>query len=168
MSRRLALVAIALLSLGAVGTAYFTQHVWGMQPCPWCVLQRAIFVLVAALALLAAVLPGMLQTLSLVGVMAVADAGIVAAVWQHFVAAESESCALTLADRIMSGLGLDALWPDVFMATATCAEAKVKLFGMPYEFWSGALFLLISAAATLLLVAGLRRRPPRYAQARRR
>ena len=168
MSRRLALLAIALLSLGAVAAAYFTQHTWGMQPCPWCVLQRAIFVLVAALALLAALLPGLLQTLGLAGVVAAADAGIAAAVWQHFVAAEAESCTLTLADRIMSGLGLDAWWPEVFMATATCAEAKVKLWGMPYEFWSGALFLLISAAATLLLVAGLRRRAPRYARARRR
>jgi disulfide bond formation protein DsbB len=168
VSRRLALLAIALLSLGAVGAAYYTQHVWGMQPCPWCVLQRAIFVLVAALALLAALLPGMLQTLGLAWVVAAADAGIAAAVWQHFVAAEAESCTLTLADRIMSALGLDALWPEVFMATATCAEAKVKLWGLPYEFWSGALFTLISAAATLLLVAGLRRRPLARVQGRRR
>jgi disulfide bond formation protein DsbB len=167
VSRRLALVAIALLSLGAVGAAVFTQHVWGMQPCPWCVLQRAIFALVAALALLAALLPGALQTLGLAGVVVAADAGIAAAGWQHFVAAEQASCVMTLADRIMSGLGLDALWPEVFMATAACAE-KVKLFGMPYEFWSGALFTLIGAAATLLLVASLRRRPPARMQGRRR
>ena len=58
MNRRLLLVAIALLSLGAVGAALLTQHVWGMQPCPWCVLQRAIFCLIAIAALLGALLPG--------------------------------------------------------------------------------------------------------------
>lgn len=152
MTRRPWLLAIALLSLAAVGAAVFTQYVWNMQPCPWCVLQRALFVLTAAIALVAMVLPGWLQTMGVGAVMLTADAGIAAAAWQHFVAAESESCALTLADRIMGWVGLDALWPDVFMATASCAEAKVKLAGMPYEFWSGALFVLISGVAVLLLV----------------
>jgi disulfide bond formation protein DsbB len=34
----------------AVGIALFTQHGLGMQPCPWCVLQRLIFLAIAALA----------------------------------------------------------------------------------------------------------------------
>ena len=42
--------------------------------------------------------------------------------------------------RIVGTLGLDERWPQVFMATASCAEAKVKLMGLPYEAWSGMLF----------------------------
>ena len=60
--------------------------------------------------------------------------------WQHFVAARSASCNLTLADRIVNATGLDALLPDVFEARASCADAAVVLLGVPYEFWSGALF----------------------------
>ena len=157
MNRRLLLVGIALLCLGAVSAAVFTQHVWGMQPCPWCVLQRAIFGLIAIVALLGALLPGALQLLGVVLVMVVADLGVAAALWQHFVAAEQASCVMTLADRIMGASGLDALWPEVFMATAACAE-KVRLFGMPYEFWSGSLFAMISVVAVWLLVQGLKRR----------
>ena len=157
MNRRLLLVAIALLSLGAVGAALLTQHVWGMQPCPWCVLQRAIFCFIAIAALLGALLPGALQLLGVALVMLVADLGIAAALWQHFVAAEQASCVMTLADRIMGASGLDALWPEVFMATAACAE-KVDLFGLPYEFWSGSLFAIISLVALWLLVQGLKRR----------
>ena len=158
MNRRGLLVGIALLCLGAVGAAVFTQYVWNMQPCPWCVLQRAIFGLTALIALAGALLPGLLQTLAVALVMIVADLGVAAALWQHFVAAEQASCALTLADRIMGASGLDALWPEVFMATATCAEAKVNLAGMPYEFWSGLLFALISIVAFWMLVLGFRRR----------
>ena len=33
---------IALVSLAAVAAALVSQHVFDMQPCPWCVLQRVI------------------------------------------------------------------------------------------------------------------------------
>ena len=64
----------------------------------------------------------------------------------------SASCNLTLADRIVSGLRLDALLPDVFQATATCADAAVDLVGVPYEFWSLALFVIVETVALWLLV----------------
>ncbi|MFN5700947.1 MAG: disulfide bond formation protein B, partial [Betaproteobacteria bacterium] len=44
----------ALLALGAVGMALVSQHVYGLQPCPWCVLQRMVFVLGAGVAVLEA------------------------------------------------------------------------------------------------------------------
>jgi disulfide bond formation protein DsbB len=147
-----------LLSLGALGAALVSQHVYDMQPCPWCVLQRVIF---AALAL--AALLGLLWR-SVVGLRVAAAAGIVlaalgaaAALWQHAVAAKSASCNLTLADRIVSGLQLDALAPQVLAATASCADAAVQLFGLPYEYWSLALFSVLGIALVIALV----RRPRR-------
>jgi disulfide bond formation protein DsbB len=74
-----------------------------------------------------------------------------AALWQHFVAASSASCNLTLADRVVRGLGLDELWPQVFAPYASCAEAAVKLGGVPYEFYSLALFVLLGALAVQVL-----------------
>lgn len=141
-----------VLPLAAVAAALVSQHVFDMQPCPWCVLQRAIFVAIAL-----AALPGLLvrgaavrrASAAVFGLLAAA--GVAAALWQHFVAASSTSCNLTLADRIMSGLGLDALAPEVFAAYASCADAAVDLFGLPYEFYSLALYLLLAAAAIALL-----------------
>ena len=43
--------------------------------------------------------------------------------------------------------GLDSRFPEVFAAYASCADAKVDLFGLPYEFWSLGLFILLAAAA---------------------
>ena len=84
---------------------------------------------------------------------ALALTGVAAALWQHFVAAKAASCDLTLADRIMGASGLDGRWPEVFMATASCADAKVDLFGLPYEFWSLVVFALIALGAIGLLSA---------------
>lgn len=139
--------ATAVVGVAAVGIALISQHVFGLEPCPWCVLQRAIFLAIALLCLLGAlwrhravrVLSGALGVL-------LALAGMAAALWQHFVAATTDSCALSLADHIVSGLHLDTLWPDVFLAGAGCADAAAHLLGIPFPFWSLALFALMGAA----------------------
>lgn len=142
----------AALSLGAVAAALFTQHALGMLPCPWCVLQRLIFVLIGAVALLGAAVGGVASRRAAAGVMLLgAAAGMAAALWQHFVAASSTSCKLTLADRIIGATGLDALLPGVFGVWASCADAAVKLLGLPYEVWSLLAFALLAAAAVRLL-----------------
>ena len=51
VSSRAVLLGIAGTALAAVVVALVTQHVFDMQPCPWCVLQRLIFVLIALVAL---------------------------------------------------------------------------------------------------------------------
>lgn len=146
-ARRALLALTALLALAAVGAAWWTQHHWDMQPCPWCVLQRLVFVAIAAAAVLGLLWPAAGAVLAAL----LALSGLAAALWQHFVAASADSCDLTLADRLMAASGLDARWPDLFMATATCAEAKVDLFGLPYEAWSGMLFIAIALAMGLAL-----------------
>jgi disulfide bond formation protein DsbB len=144
---RALLAGMAAAALAAVGAALVSQHGFDMPPCPWCVLQRLLFVLVAGAALLGLAWRRVGAGL----VLLLALAGVAAAVWQNRVAAASGSCKLTLADRIITTLGLDALAPAVFMPMASCADAAVSLAGLPYEAWSGALFLLLGAAAVLVL-----------------
>jgi protein dithiol:quinone oxidoreductase len=139
------LAAIALLSLGAVAAALVSQHVYDMQPCPWCVLQRAIFVVIALACVVGLVwrtAAGRVVSASLVSLLAAS--GVAAAAWQHFVAAKSASCNLTLADKIVTALKLDTLLPQVFSATASCADAAVNLLGVPYDFWALGLFAVLA------------------------
>ncbi len=149
LSSRSALIALALLCLAAVGAALVSQHVFDMQPCPWCILQRVIFVLIAVLLLLGAFVPGRVAWVGL-SVLA-ALAGIAAALYQHFVAAKSTSCNLTLADKIVSGIGLDKLLPPVFEVRASCADAAVDLLHVPYEFWSLGLYVVLVVGAVWAL-----------------
>lgn len=143
---------VAVVSIAAVGAALVSQHVFGMEPCPWCVLQRVIFVAIALACVIGLVLRnGFGRVLAALLVLALALSGVAAALWQHFVAAASASCNLTLADRIVSGIGVDGWMPEVFQARASCADAAVKLLGVPYEFYSLALYALIAFAALRLL-----------------
>lgn len=144
------LACIAVAGMAAVGIALISQHVYGMQPCAWCVLPRLAFLAIAVscgLALLARSLTARVSA----HVVAVGSsvAGIAAALWQHFMATTSTSCALSLADRAIATLGLDHWIPSVFAAQASCADSATTLMGAPYEFWSLALFVL--AAGALLL-----------------
>ncbi len=156
MRTRTLFASSAALAIAALAAALFTQHQWGMMPCPWCILQRLLMLLVAGVALLGAVWPRRGPRKVLTALMLVMSlCGAAAALWQHWVAASSASCNLTLADRIIAATGLDQLWPEVFAAFASCAEASVKLLGVPYVFYSFALFVLLAGAA----VALMQRRP---------
>ena len=149
------LAGIALACLAAVAAALVSQHVFDMQPCPWCVLQRVIFLAVAIACVIGLLWRSRLgrrvgASLGLV----LALCGVAAALWQHFKAAASASCNLTLADKIVSRwLQLDQVLPDVFEARASCADAAVSLLGVPYDFWSLALFALIALQLIRLLRA---------------
>ena len=150
------LATIAAVSVAAIGAALVSQHVFDMQPCPWCTLQRLEFAAIAVVALLGLVWRTAVMPLivALLGI-----AGVATALWQHFVAAKSTSCNLTLADRILSATQLDAWLPEVFQPRASCADAAVDLLGVPYDFWSLALFVGLVGAAIGVLRS---RRPSLY------
>lgn len=154
--RRLGLVA--LLCIAAVATALVSQHRFGFEPCPWCILQRTLFLAIALVALLGMALrhgAGRVVAAGLVVLLALA--GIASALWQHFYAAPSGSCNLTLADRILEALHLPALLPSVFEPRASCADAAVDLLRIPYDFWSLALFVVIIAVAISTAARAARR-----------
>jgi disulfide bond formation protein DsbB len=158
VQRSAGLIAIAALCLGAVATALVTQHVFDMQPCAWCVLQRLIALTIALVALLGLAWRAPLgHRLSTLTILLLSLCGVAAALWHYFVAASSSSCNLTLAERIVSGLSLDAVLPEIFQPRASCADAAVKLLGLPYPLWSLALFMLVSVAALRMSILASRR-----------
>lgn len=142
-------ILILVASLGAVALALVHQYGFDMLPCAWCVLQRLIFLGIAAVSLLAIGLtrPG-IRTALAACVILLAGSGIAAALYQHVVAADTSSCRLSLAERIVGGaLHLDSLLPSVFAVRIGCSAGATTLLGIPYEFWSAAAFALLAIAA---------------------
>jgi len=149
MSRKSILIVTAVLSFAAVALALIGQHYYDMRPCPWCILQRVIYLAIGFVALLGLLRP--LRFPAIVLSLLLAGSGIAAALYQHFVAAKTNSCALTLADRIVSALGLDRLAPSWFEPTANCSEAIVAVLGITFDIWSLMLYILLAAASVLAM-----------------
>lgn len=151
-SRKPLLILIALLCFGSVGIALVLQHQFNMQPCPWCTMQRLAYLCIGLLALIALLFTDTVNRIIMFASILCSLTGIYMAMYQHFVAAKSE-CLFTWADKFMVKTGLDGLAPWLFRATASCAEANQPLFGLPFSWWSAALFALLAVLAWRVMQA---------------
>jgi len=157
MSWRRCLFGISAACVLAVLAALIGQYYYDMRPCPWCILQRFLFLVIALLAMVAAVITAT-PVRRLFGTLIVLLAGCTgaAAIYQHVVAAHSVSCNLTFADKVITALRLETLVPDLFGVTASCADAAVSVLHVPFEFWSLALAVLIALASLYALLKATR------------
>jgi disulfide bond formation protein DsbB len=150
------LVGVAILAFGALSAALVSQYQFDMQPCAWCVLQRFIYLVIGVLALLGAFFANGARR-GLVGLaFLVALGGIAAALWQQLVAANTQSCDLSLAERIVTGLHLDRIAPQLFIAYASCADAAVNLIGVPFAVWSCLMYVLLALLLAWTLRTAMR------------
>jgi protein dithiol:quinone oxidoreductase len=160
-ARRL-MLAIGVSASAALLATFASQHLLGLEPCPWCIVQRLIVIAIAVVAFAAAAFwdraAGLARILGGAGVLVLSANGAAAAWYQHTVAAKQLSCSFTWADRFLMSLGLDAWWPAMFEVRATCADAAAaRLLGMPFEWWSGGLFVLFGAAVVWTTIGTVRR-----------
>ncbi len=142
---RRAFALIALLCAVALSVAVWMQHGGGVQPCPWCVLQRLEVIAILFTALLALAGPAKAGTGLALFIVVLAGLGAASALWQLLVASSQPSCDLTFADQFMGATGLAELWPALFMPLGSCADAAVRLLGLPFELYSLGLFLVVLA-----------------------
>jgi len=145
---------ISLLSTGAIVIALISQYAYDMQPCAWCVFQRLLYLIIGFVALLLTIGQPKRGRLSFgaLGLMTVSIAGVISAIYQEKVAANTFSCAQTFADQFMTKSGLDAAAPWIFGIYASCMEARVKVLGIEYAWWSMAMFSLIAMLCVFTLL----------------
>lgn len=141
----------ALVSLLAFGIALISQHMFGLRPCAWCVLQRLILLTIAGISIVgwcASLLRvQVIKTAARVLIFAASATGVAVAWYQHTVAAKLFSCNMTFADRLMSETGLAAAYPSIFGIYASCMEASVTVLGLDYALWALILFALLALAS---------------------
>ncbi|MCK9509798.1 MAG: disulfide bond formation protein B [Pigmentiphaga sp.] len=160
LSLRQTLGIVSLLAFVAFLFALFSQHVLGMAPCAWCILQRLIVLAIAIIAGLGWWLHGRRPAVAawaaaLSGLLAIG--GALAAWYQHTVAANAFSCDLSFADAVVTTSRLDLVLPQVFGIYATCADSATNLLGVRYEIWTLILFVVLAALAILALAPRGRR-----------
>ena len=152
------LLLVGLASLGAVALAALAQYKFDMQPCPWCVLQRLIFIVVGVLALLGAMLSNTPRRLVVGLAFAGAVSGIATALYQQLHAVNEASCDLSMAERFINWLQLDRLVPQLFIAYASCADAAVSVLHVPFAVWSCMLFAILALLLAWTLRASMKSR----------
>lgn len=151
------LLLCGAVSVGGVLLALALQHFADMQPCAWCVLQRLIYLLIAVAAFAAAAVPGRPWRSPLIALgIAFCGAGVWAALYQHLVAARSDACGVSFAEKVVMALNLHEIAPWMFIAYAPCDQANLPMLGVPFAIWSLALFVLLAVALGLALRAGAR------------
>jgi protein dithiol:quinone oxidoreductase len=145
------LLFMALLCMTALGLGLVAQHQFDMRPCAWCVLQRGIYLLLACSLAVAAMAHRGPQKITVAFCLLLCLSGVVSALYQHQVAAQTLSCKLSVADKIISALALEELLPSVFGVMATCADAQVTVMGVPFALWSLGLFIALGCGCVGIL-----------------
>lgn len=144
---------VGLLCFGAVGVALISQYVYDMQPCAWCVFQRLLYLMIGTVAIFGSLGQPRKFRLSLTAafVMAGSISGVTSAWYQERVAANTFSCAQTFADQMMTRSGLESVAPWLFGIYASCMDARVKVFGIEYAWWSLLMFALVGIIGASIL-----------------
>ena len=151
-------VAGAVASVVVLAVGLVLQHGFDKQPCAWCVLQRLVFIAIGVVCLLGALSARArgVQIGAALAADALAVAGAAAALYQHFVASLSDSCGVSLADKLIMALSLHELAPWMFFADAPCNAANMPFLGVPFALWSLAAFLALGSGALVALITLLR------------
>jgi protein dithiol:quinone oxidoreductase len=149
-------IAVAAAAIGLVAAALFMQHVIGLNPCPLCVFQRIAYLLLAAVAALAAWRsPQPAARAFGVAAVLLGLAGAAIAAWHVRLqnAPETLSCGPGLG-VMLENFPLTQVLPKVFRGSGDCADAGMLILGLSLAGWSLVGFL----GLTLVTLAAIARR----------
>lgn len=121
-----------------VGIGWWIGEWMHLNPCPLCIFQRVLYLLIGLLALPGVVWPnarGLWGSL----IAATAAGGVATAVYQTWLQQNPDSAAQcgygepTLIEQLVDWLGMQ--WPEMFMATGFCST-KEYILGLTMANWS--------------------------------
>lgn len=154
----LVFVAASLISAVVLGFAYYLQEVKFLDPCPWCVVQRIVYLLIGALALVALLHGPMRAGAARYGLLGgvLALAGAAAALYQVWLQADpvrANSCTGSVVERILDRVALGDLWPAFLQYDGPCTLKAWSLFGLSIPEWSALWFCVLAVLLLSLLRA---------------
>jgi protein dithiol:quinone oxidoreductase len=147
----------------ALGTALYLQHANNLDPCPWCVVQRMVFVLIGLVALAGALHRprafGVTAYLSVIGLLTIS--GIAAATYHiHLQSdpARAAQCAGSFVERLLDCLALGTMIPSLFQYDGPCTLKPWSLFGLSIPEWSLVAYVLVLVAVAWSAIVVRRKR----------
>jgi disulfide bond formation protein DsbB len=141
---------VFLACFGLIAFALYLQHVDGLDPCPWCVVQRLAFISVGLIALAAALHrpgPGGTVVYS-VFAGATALAGLAAAVYHVWLQADpvrAAKCVGSPVERILDQLALGRIIPPLLQYDGPCTLKPWSFLWLSIPEWALAWFVILFA-----------------------
>lgn len=165
LSSRAVFAAIFVACASLIGFGLVLQHAVGLEPCPMCILQRYAFVMIGAVALVAAVhgplRMGVRVYSFLIAGFAIAGGSVSVrqSLLQRFPAPEPANCLAGDLDYLLGNFPLAQALPRIFAGTGDCARVDWSLLGLSIAEWALAWFALFVATAAWLAIFRKRASP---------
>ena len=156
LSSRLIYLAMFAVCAGLIGFALYLQHSLGLEPCPMCILQRYAFIVVGAIALVAAIhnpaLPGRRIYSGLLVVMAATGGGVaIRHVYLEHNPPRVFDCGADMGFMLESFPLTEAL-PMIFRGTGDCTKVPWRFLGLSIAEWPLICFVLLIIAASVAAI----------------
>lgn len=155
-------LGVAAASAGLVAASLVLATWFDLHPCPLCIFQRLLFMIMSGLAL-AAFLGSRRPAGQVAGVLTLLAAVSGAAVAAYQVWLQAQPAAMftcggadpNLIERLVDWLGQRL--PSLFLATGICGDKELLILGYSLAVWSLAAFVAGLGACVWGLLAGRRR-----------
>ncbi|HTO49536.1 MAG TPA: disulfide bond formation protein B [Burkholderiales bacterium] len=150
LSRRV-FALICLICVGLLAFALYLQHWQGLDPCPWCVVQRLGFIVVGFIALVGAIHgPGArgAAVYATLGALA-ATAGAAAGTYHVYLQSDpvrAAKCVGSPVETILDRLQLGKLAPSLLQYDGPCTLKPWSFLGLSIPGWSLTWFVLFALA----------------------
>lgn len=144
---------LGLACFGVVAVGLGLQSMLRLAPCPFCIFQRLLYLLVGVGALFGVALPAARRLWSVViGVLGAMGVGVAAyQSWMQMYPELATECGYAepnLIERLVDWLGM--IYPSLFLATGFCTSREWEFLGLSMANWSLLLFVGIVVYAWLL------------------
>jgi disulfide bond formation protein DsbB len=149
-SSRTLLLLIAAASFGSIGAAVYLQQALYMQPCPLCIIQRYMFVVIGVCSL-AGAFAGKIRVAAGLGLLG-ALAGLATAGKHMYVLAHPGfSCGIDPMQTSLNKIPTATMIPWLFRAEGLCENATDKLFGLSIPMWAAIWFSILALSLVWVL-----------------
>jgi disulfide bond formation protein DsbB len=154
---------MALACLGMLLFGMYLQHVVGLEPCPMCIVQRYVMVLIGLVALLGAVVSGRTASLTVGSVLVLLAGGgaYVAArqTWLQWYPPEVVSCGRDFYGMIET-FPLQRAIPMIFKGGGDCSKVDWTFLGGSIANWSFVAFVGLGLLALATFIRFLSQPAP--------